>query len=90
MPSACLSDITADSHSTLPVTLAQGELNITLKPFDFNQNLRVFTSMVYGGDVFSAHDFYFWIPVIGPYVGGALAGLLYKHTVEVRYMNYLS
>jgi len=43
---------------------------------------RVFTSMVYGGDVFSAHDFYFWIPVIGPYVGGALAGLLYKHTVE--------
>ena len=39
--------------------------------------------MVYGGDVFSAHDFYFWIPVIGPYVGGALAGLLYKHTVEV-------
>ena len=46
--------------------------------------------MVYGGDVFSAHDFYFWIPVIGPYVGGALAGLLYKHTVEVRYMNYLS
>ena len=40
--------------------------------------------MVYGGDVFSAHDFYFWIPVIGPYVGGALAGLLYKHTVEVR------
>ena len=42
--------------------------------------------MVYGGDVFSAHGFYFWIPVIGPYVGGALAGLLYKHTVEVSFM----
>ena len=49
----------------------------------FTTIFRVFTAMVYGGDVFSAHDFYFWIPVIGPYVGGALAGLLYKHTVEV-------
>ena len=53
---------------------------------EFTKIFRVFTAMVYGGDVFSAHGFYFWIPVIGPYVGGALAGLLYKHTVEVRLM----
>lgn len=39
---------------------------------------RIFTAMVYGGDVFAAHNYYFWVPVIGPYVGGALAGLVYK------------
>ena len=87
MLSVCLSDTTADSHSTLLVTLAQGKFEIAFFT-EFEKIFRVFTAMVYGGDVFSAHGFYFWIPVIGPYVGGALAGLLYKHTVEVRYMNY--
>jgi len=43
---------------------------------------RIFTSMVYGADVFSAHNYYFWVPVVGPYVGGALAGLIYKFAVE--------
>ena len=41
--------------------------------------------MVYGGAVFSTHDFYFWIPVIVPHVGGALAAVLYKFTIEVNY-----
>ena len=48
---------------------------------------RIFTSMVYGGEVFSAHSYYFWVPVVGPYVGGALAGLIYKFAVEVRFQN---
>ena len=41
--------------------------------------------MVYGGAVFSAHDFYFWIPVIVPHVGGVLAAVLYANTIEVKY-----
>ena len=45
---------------------------------------RLFTACVYGSGVFSAHDFYFWIPMIGPWVGGALAGVIYRFGVEVR------
>ena len=44
--------------------------------------------MVYGGAVFSAHNFYFWIPVIVPHVGGALAAVLYKNAIEVKYKFY--
>ena len=34
-------------------------------------------------NIIKAHNYFFWIPVIGPYVGGALAGLIYKHATAV-------
>ena len=49
--------------------------------------LRLFTACVYGSGVFTAHDFYFWIPMIGPWVGGALAGVIYRFGVEVSQTN---
>ncbi|KAI8874341.1 aquaporin, partial [Ramicandelaber brevisporus] len=39
---------------------------------------RVFTAIAgWGKDVFTASDYYFWIPLVVPIVGGVLGGLVY-------------
>jgi len=43
----------------------------------FNLIIRVFTSIMYGGEVFSAHDYWFWIPMLVPYLGGAIGSYIY-------------
>uniref|UniRef100_A0AC34F6R6 Aquaporin n=1 Tax=Panagrolaimus sp. ES5 TaxID=591445 RepID=A0AC34F6R6_9BILA len=39
---------------------------------------RVWQVIMYGGEVFSSHDWYFWIPVIGPHVGAPIGAWIYK------------
>ncbi|KAK9767212.1 glycerol channel [Basidiobolus ranarum] len=40
---------------------------------------RLFTALYgWGWEVFSAHDYYFWVPVVAPYAGGITGGLLYN------------
>ena len=43
---------------------------------------RIFSAFTHGSFVFSSHDFYFWVPVLGPFVGGALAAGIYKVTID--------
>ncbi|VDK58329.1 unnamed protein product [Gongylonema pulchrum] len=36
----------------------------------------------YGGEVFSYRSFnWFWVPVLGPFIGAAFGGLLYQLTI---------
>ncbi|CAG8756031.1 42952_t:CDS:1, partial [Gigaspora margarita] len=39
---------------------------------------RLFTFIAgYGVEVFSAYNFYFWIPLVAPVLGGLFAGIIY-------------
>ncbi|KAK9765208.1 glycerol channel [Basidiobolus ranarum] len=40
---------------------------------------RLFTAFFgWGWQVFSTHDYYFWVPVVAPYAGGIAGGFLYN------------
>ncbi|ORY05783.1 aquaporin [Basidiobolus meristosporus CBS 931.73] len=40
---------------------------------------RLFTALYgWGWQVFYAHSYYFWVPVVAPYVGGVAGGVLYN------------
>ncbi|KAI1723114.1 major intrinsic protein [Ditylenchus destructor] len=41
----------------------------------------------YGWQVFSAHDYYFWIPIIGPIIGALFGTWIYKLFVGVHGLN---
>lgn len=39
---------------------------------------RLFTAVAgWGGEVFTAGNYYFWVPIVGPIIGGALGVLIY-------------
>uniref|UniRef100_A0A7I5ECW2 Major intrinsic protein domain containing protein n=2 Tax=Haemonchus contortus TaxID=6289 RepID=A0A7I5ECW2_HAECO len=38
---------------------------------------RIFAHFIYGPEVWTFHDYYFWIPIIAPLFGGVFAGWLY-------------
>ncbi len=39
---------------------------------------RLFTAMAgWGSEVFSANDYWWWIPIVGPLIGGVLGGFIY-------------
>ncbi|KAJ1357958.1 hypothetical protein KIN20_016236 [Parelaphostrongylus tenuis] len=40
---------------------------------------RILAFFIYGDEVFSYHDYYFWIPIIAPCIGGVMAAWMY-HT----------
>jgi MIP family channel proteins len=44
---------------------------------DFGPRLMTFFAG-WGGEVFTANQFYFWIPIVGPLIGGPLGALLYE------------
>lgn len=51
---------------------------------------RIFTSFVYGADVFTASNYFFWIPIVGPITGAFVGSILYllfvgTHLIEDDY-----
>ncbi len=39
---------------------------------------RLFTALAgWGGQVFTANNYYFWVPIVGPLIGGPLGALVY-------------
>ena len=38
---------------------------------------RLFSAMLYGDYVFTAADYFFWIPIVAPIIGSFLGGFLY-------------
>ena len=38
---------------------------------------RLFSAMLYGDYVFTAADYFFWIPIVAPIIGAFLGGFLY-------------
>lgn len=38
---------------------------------------RLFSAILYGSYVFTAADYFFWIPIVAPIVGAFLGGFLY-------------
>ena len=45
---------------------------------------RLFSAIFYGRKVFSAFNFFFWIPIVGPIGGAVCAALLYKFLFQVK------
>ncbi|CAJ0932677.1 unnamed protein product, partial [Mesorhabditis belari] len=45
---------------------------------------RLFACLVYGREVFSYSSYYFWIPMVAPFIGGPLGGWLYHIFVGVH------
>ncbi|KAJ1881056.1 hypothetical protein H4R99_001891 [Coemansia sp. RSA 1722] len=43
---------------------------------------RVFAAFAYGFDVFADQHFYFWVPIVGPIVGGVLGAFVYEWLVK--------
>ncbi|KAJ2002772.1 hypothetical protein GGI04_001540 [Coemansia thaxteri] len=43
---------------------------------------RVFAALVYGLDVFADRSFYFWVPLVGPAVGGTAGAFVYEWLVK--------
>ncbi|CAG8436721.1 9020_t:CDS:2 [Diversispora eburnea] len=82
---------TSDSKPLAPITIGIGllviaisfgyETGFALNPArDFGP--RFFTFLVgYGTKVFSASNFYFWIPLVAPVVGGLVAGFVYDSLI---------
>ncbi|TYZ65720.1 hypothetical protein PybrP1_006268 [[Pythium] brassicae (nom. inval.)] len=47
---------------------------------------RLFSSLAgWGSKVFTLNDHYFWVPIVGPLVGGAVGGLFYTGFVEIHH-----
>ena len=45
--------------------------------------IRIFTSFIYGGEVFTAHDYWFWIPIVAPFIGAIIGSYFYKGCVGI-------
>ncbi|PRX27159.1 glycerol uptake facilitator protein [Orenia metallireducens] len=44
---------------------------------------KLFTAIAgWGSTPFRAHNFYFWVPIIGPLVGGVLGAIIYKKLIR--------
>lgn len=47
---------------------------------------RLFTALAgWGGQVFTANHYYFWVPIVGPLIGGPLGALIYDWFVGKRF-----
>ncbi|HCI82756.1 MAG TPA: aquaporin [Ktedonobacter sp.] len=42
---------------------------------------RLWVAIVDGGNSFSANNFYFWVPIVSPLIGGVVGGLIYDYTI---------
>uniref|UniRef100_A0AC35FYR9 Aquaporin n=1 Tax=Panagrolaimus sp. PS1159 TaxID=55785 RepID=A0AC35FYR9_9BILA len=45
---------------------------------------RIFASLIYGTEVFTFHDYYFWIPVIAPFFGAFIGSWIYTFLVSFQ------
>ena len=43
--------------------------------------IRIFTAFIYGGEVFTAHNSWFWIPIVAPFIGAIIGSYFYKGCV---------
>ncbi len=47
---------------------------------------RIFTAMAgWGSSVFTAYNYYFWIPIVGPFIGSLIAGLVYSFFISLHF-----
>jgi MIP family channel proteins len=47
---------------------------------------RLFTALAgWGSDVFRANHYYFWVPIVGPLVGGPLGAIVYDKLIGNRF-----
>ncbi|XP_036590869.1 aquaporin-9 isoform X1 [Trichosurus vulpecula] len=47
---------------------------------------RIFTALAgWGLEVFTAGSHFWWIPVVGPFLGGALGGFIYIYGIEIHH-----
>ena len=47
---------------------------------------RLFTALAgWGGQVFTANNYYFWVPIVGPLIGGPLGALVYDWFIGNRF-----
>ena len=42
---------------------------------------RLWIALVSGGASFSADNYYFWIPIVGPLTGGVVGAFIYDYTI---------
>jgi len=72
------------------LVLAIGNSDGTLCGFPINPardfGPRFFSLIIgYGGEVFSAYNYWFWIPIIAPCIGGVLGASIYSIFVGVHH-----
>jgi glycerol uptake facilitator-like aquaporin len=47
---------------------------------------RIFTWMAgWGSEVFTAYNYYFWIPLVGPFVGSLVAAFVYSFFISLQF-----
>ncbi len=47
---------------------------------------RLFTALAgWGAEVFRANNYYFWVPIVGPLVGGPLGAIVYDVLIGSRF-----
>ncbi|XP_068954251.1 aquaporin-9 [Petaurus breviceps papuanus] len=49
---------------------------------------RLFTALAgWGFEVFTAGHYFWWIPIVGPFLGGALGGFIYIYGIEIHHAD---
>ncbi|XP_018648766.1 hypothetical protein Smp_125220 [Schistosoma mansoni] len=38
----------------------------------------------WGNKAFSGANYFFWIPIVGPYIGAVIGGILYEMTIGIH------
>ncbi|VDQ04006.1 unnamed protein product [Trichobilharzia regenti] len=38
----------------------------------------------WGGSAFTSGDYFFWIPILGPYIGALIGAILYELTIGIH------
>ncbi|RWS12540.1 water-specific aquaporin-like protein [Dinothrombium tinctorium] len=80
----------------IPIAIGITDLGLLIFAFGYNCGApinpardfapRVFTALAgWGNEVFTAHDYYFWVPLVCCHIGGVLGSWIYRLFIELHW-----